>query len=425
MAGRAWSHSHLSDATLGGARGTIAGTMPRLPARSETRRRWLEPPRLRTLEDRTERRASWLELFFDLVFVVAIAELSHELVVDHSLIGFARFAGLFLPVFIAWQGFTIYADRFDTDDLLFRGVMLLGMLAIGALAVQVPDVAHGRSTGFVLAYAALRSLMVSLYLRSYLHVPEARALIVRYVGGYSIGIAVWVASLAVDEPARYVVWGVALAFEYALPIIVRRLHEMVPVDASHIPERFALFTIIVLGESVVAVALGAAGSDWRVASAAAATLGFLAVAGLWWVYFDVGAGLRLRRATGAILVFAYVHIPLLMALTVVAAGVSILIEQAGAAHLDLGGRVALAGGSALFLACVTVTQLATVRGLGSGVLVGRAVAALASVALVALGGVLDPVTFVGALDLLLAALVVAEIVLHQAADETETVTADR
>jgi low temperature requirement protein LtrA len=387
--------------------------MPRLPARSATRRPRLEPPRLRTLEDRTDRRASWLELFFDLVFVVAIAELSHELVVDHSLIGFARFAGLFLPVFIAWQGFTFYADRFDTDDLLFRGVMLLGMLAIGALAVQVPDVAHGRSSGFVLAYAVLRSLMVGLYLRSYIHVPEARPLIVRYAAGYSVGIAVWLASLAVDEPARYVVWGVALMFEYAVPILVRRIHASVPVDASHVPERFALFTIIVLGESVVAVALGAAGSDWRVASAAAATLGFLAVAGLWWVYFDVGAGLRLRRAAGTILLFAYVHIPLLMALTVVAAGVSILIEQSGAVHLDLGGRVALAGGSALFLTCVTVTQMATVRGLQSGVLVGRSAAALASLALVAAGGLLAPVAFVGALDLVLIVLVVVEIELHR------------
>ncbi len=81
------------------------------------------------------RHASYLELFFDVVFVVAIAQLAHELVVDHSLTGFARFAALYLPVFIAWQGFSIYADRFDTDDVLLRVVMLVGMLAIAALAV--------------------------------------------------------------------------------------------------------------------------------------------------------------------------------------------------------------------------------------------------------------------------------------------------
>jgi low temperature requirement protein LtrA len=133
--------------------------------------RLLRAPRLRTLEEGDGRRASYLELFFDLVFVVAIAQLAHELVVDHSLAGFGTFAGLFLPVFIAWQGFSFYADRFDTDDVLFRGVMLWAMLAIAALAIQIPDVAHGESAGFVVAYVILRSLMVALYLRSYVHVP--------------------------------------------------------------------------------------------------------------------------------------------------------------------------------------------------------------------------------------------------------------
>ncbi|MDQ3870647.1 MAG: low temperature requirement protein A, partial [Chloroflexota bacterium] len=220
--------------------------------------RLVRPPRLRTLEDAEIRHASYLELFFDLIFVVAIAQLAHELVLDHSLAGFATFAALYLPVFISWQGFSVYADRFDTDDIMFRSVIFLGMLAIAALAVQVPDVTHGDSTGFAIAYVALRSLMISLYLRSYRHVPEARPLVVRYTGGYSVGLALWLVSLAFDSPERYVLWGIALAWEYSLPTITRRLHSSIPVHASHLPERFALFTIIVLGESIVAVALGTA-----------------------------------------------------------------------------------------------------------------------------------------------------------------------
>ena len=149
--------------------------------------------RLRTLDEDRERHASWPELFFDVVFVVAIAQLAHELAVDHFLRGFAVFAALFLPVFIAWQGFTIY-DRFDTDDTVFRVAIFAAMLAIAALAVQVPDVAHGESTGFVVAYAVLRSLMVALYLRSYRHVPPARPLIARYAAGYSFGISLWLLS---------------------------------------------------------------------------------------------------------------------------------------------------------------------------------------------------------------------------------------
>ena len=122
----------------------------------------LLPPRLRTLEEGDGRRASYLELFFDLVFVVAIAQLAHELEIDHSLRGFGVFAALYLPVFLAWQGFSFYADRFDTDDVVFRVVMFTAMLAIAALAIQIPDVAHGDSAGFVVASVVLRSLMVGL-----------------------------------------------------------------------------------------------------------------------------------------------------------------------------------------------------------------------------------------------------------------------
>jgi len=172
---------------------------------------WLRPPRLRTLADvdaEEERHASWLELFFDLVFVVAIAELSHELVVNHTVSGFATFAVLFVPVFVAWQGFSFYADRFDTDDVFFRVCMLAAMLAVAALAIQIPSVAHGESSaGFALAYIAIRVLTVVLNLRAYRHVPLARPLIGRYVAAFSFSVGLWTVSLAVPEPWRFLLWG--------------------------------------------------------------------------------------------------------------------------------------------------------------------------------------------------------------------------
>jgi low temperature requirement protein LtrA len=367
--------------------------------------RLLRPPRLRSLED-GPRHASYLELFFDLVFVVAIAQLAHELVLDHSLAGFAIFAGLYLPVFIAWQGFSIYADRFDTDDLVFRVAVLLGMLAILALGVQVPDVAHGDATGFALAYIVLRALMIGLYVRSYVHVPEARPLVVRYAGGYSLGVAAWIVSLALDAPERYVLWGIALAWEYSLPWVVRSLHASIPVHASHVPERFALFTIIVLGESVLAVALGVAGRDWALSAAVIAALGFFVAASVWWVYFGHGVEFALERSTNAILTFAYVHIPLLAALTAVGAGITLAIEQSGRNGLDAGTRWALAGGAALYLACLTVAQRELVLGFLPRTALSRALAVVALVALAALGGGLDPVLYAALITAVLVALVV-------------------
>src|SRR5918995_7545564 len=313
------------------------------------------PPRLRTLADaEEERHASWLELFFDLVFVVAIAELSHELVVNHTLNGFAIFAALFVPVFVAWQGFSFYADRFDTDDVLFRVSMLIAMLAVAALAIQIPSATHGASTGFALAYVAIRSLTVALNLRAYRHVSLARPLIGRYVVAFSFSVALWTVSLAVPEPWRFLLWGIGLAADLGVPALIGpRFVGRVPIHASHIPERFALFTMIVLGESVVAVALGVAGSDWELSSAAGAALGFLAVACLWWTYFDVGA--------------------------------------------------------AVYLCCTSVIQDATARGILRTILGLRLSVVALLVALAFLGAGLRPVTFAAVMVALLVALVAFEI----------------
>ncbi|TME22842.1 MAG: low temperature requirement protein A, partial [Chloroflexi bacterium] len=194
---------------------------------------WFRPPLLRTAAGEAERRhATWLELFFDVVFVVAIAELSHQLVIDHSFFGFLRFAGLFIPVFVAWQGFMAYADRFDTDDLAFRLAFFTAMLAIAAMAVLIGDVARGqRSAGFILAYVTLRSLMLALYARAWFSVPEARPLIRFYGLGYALGAGIWLSSLAVPAPAKYVVWAIALTEELSLPPLTTRLHRRIRTSA--------------------------------------------------------------------------------------------------------------------------------------------------------------------------------------------------
>jgi low temperature requirement protein LtrA len=384
--------------------------------------RLLRPPRLRTLEDADHRHASYLELFFDLVFVVAIAQLSHELVLDHSLHGFAVFGALYLPVFIAWQGFTIYADRFDTDDVVFRLGILAGMLAILALAVQVPEAAAGHGTGFAVAYVVLRSLTIALYARAYVHVPAARPLIVRYGVGYSLGVSLWIVSLAVDAPERYVLWGIALTWEYALPWLARALFPSIPVHSSHVPERFALFTIVVLGESVLAVALGVAGRDWALSAAVIAVLGFAAAAAIWWMYFGHGVEFSLERSANGILVFAYAHIPLFAALTAVGAGIALAIDHSSDPGLDAGTRWAFAGGAALYLACLTVAQRRMSLYFLPLTAQSRAVGAVVLVTFAAFGGGLEPVAFTAVATAVLVGLVVVKLwSAHRAgvADEVE------
>jgi low temperature requirement protein LtrA len=371
---------------------------------------WLVAPRLRTaLEETEERRASWLELFFDLVFVIAIADLSHQLVVDHSATGFLEFAGLFVPVWVAWQGYMAYADRFDSDDLAFRVAYFAAMLAIAAMAVLVGDVAVGVHTGgFALAYVALRSIMLALYARAWFSAPEARPIIRFYGIGYSVGVAIWLASLAFDSPTRYVLWGVALVLDLSLPPLSTRMRRRVPTSATHFPERWALFTLIVLGESVVAVGLETAGSDWRVDSAAAAILGFAGVAAIWWIYFDRQAGVALRGSTMTVVVYSYAHLPLLMGLAAMSAGLRLLIERAGEDHLGAGPSAAFLGGVVVFLLSLVATRTVTIGGvrwIGISLKLGTAAALLV---LLAVESALPPVALAGGLAVVLGALVFVE-----------------
>jgi low temperature requirement protein LtrA len=377
----------------------------------ESPARWLVAPRLRTLAEREEeRRATWLELFFDLVFVVAIAQLSHELVLDHSLDGFLRFAGLFVPVWVAWQGFSFYADRFDTDDLVFRGAYFAAMLAIATMAVLVSDVAHGDSSAaFAVSYIVLRSILLALYARAWLAVPEARVLIRFYGLGYASSVVIWLASLAVDTPARYVMWAVALAVDLSLPpIAAGTLHHRVPTSGLHAAERWALFTMIVLGESVVVVALGAADADWDLDSASAAVLGSLAVAGVWWLYFDRQDSIVLRGGTPNVVVFSYAHLPLLMGLAATSAGLSLLIERAGEDRLGVGPSAAYVGGVVVFILALVAARSATIVGPHRlGVSLKLATAAVL-VALIAIQSLVPPLALAATLAFVLWVLVVVE-----------------
>ena len=319
-----------------------------------TRQRWLRPPQLRTLDDQGERHATWLELFFDLVFVISIAELVHTLEDYRSLGDFLGTAGLFVAVWWAWVGYTVYADRFDTDDLLHRALVLAGMLAVIAMALSVHDALHGGSAQFALTFVAVRGIVLVLNARARRHAAPARPLLNLFLAAFSTGAALWLVSVFVPEPARYVLWGVALVIELSTPWVGYRRIARAPVHASHLVERFGLFTLIVLGESVISVAQGAADVDWTSATLAAAVAGFLIVAGLWWLYFDrleEGAVRSVLRA----LVWNYAHLPLLAGLVSVAVGTEYAVREASTGQLERTTAVALGAGTALYLLATVVT----------------------------------------------------------------------
>ena len=366
----------------------------------------LRPPRLRTDEERS---ASWLELFFDLVFVVAIAQLGLVLADDLSPGGFARFFLLFVPVWWSWVGYTNYADRFDTDDPVFRGMMLAGMLGMAALAVSVPDAFSGGSGAFALSYVGVRTVLILLYERARRNVPAARSLISVTMGVFVFGTALWVLSLLISEPWRFGLWGLALVVEGSTPWVARRAMASVPYHASHLPERYGLFTIIVLGESLVAVVLGVGGTDWGLASASASAGGFLIAACLWWVYFDFIELVDIKRTLLARNVFIYGHLIIALGLTTIGVGVKKAILYSGEPYLPAAGSWVLCGGTALFLTAIGLIYAVSTPSFGPYVLFARVGTAGVAVLLGVVGIAVPSTALVGMLLVAMLMLVAFEV----------------
>lgn len=315
---------------------------------------WLQPPRLRVGErNETEHRhATWLELFYDLVFVVAVSQLAHNLSKDISWMGFLSFAALFVPVWWAWIGATFYANRFDTDNVIRRLLMGLQMLAVASMAVNIHHGLGETSVGFALSYAAARAVLVFEYLVAGWFVPEARQLTNQYAKGFSIGALLWIISVLTPPPFRFVLWAVGLAIDFAAPLTITHIQRQLPPHPEHLPERFGLFTIIVLGEAVIAVVNGVSEMQWSGVSAVTAIFGFMTAFSLWWIYFEnvEGSALETARTSGRIKilqVWLYIHLPLVIGLAATGVGVEHIVTSDTHLALPAADRWLICGSVAL------------------------------------------------------------------------------
>jgi low temperature requirement protein LtrA len=293
-----------------------------------------KPPRLRFGQEAgIERHASWLELFYDLVFVAAVAQLAKILSDDYSWLGILRFSILFVPVWWAWVGHTFYLTRFDTEDVGHRLLTFAQMTAATSLAVHVPAALGATSTGFALSYAAVRFILVAEYLRAGRHIPEVRPLTSRYASGFGAAASLWALSALVPAPWRFGLWGVALAVDFLTPLTAGQLHVRFPPHLMHLPERFGLFTIIVIGEAVVSVVMGIGTGGLTFGSGMVGLMGLLVAFALWWGYFEGARGAAVRALSARSHVrryqqWLYAHLPLLMGITATAVGVKHIIHQA-------------------------------------------------------------------------------------------------
>lgn len=341
----------------------------------------VRPPSLRTGEARS---ATSLELFFDLAYVLTVGELANLLVSHHDWSGTGRFAGFFLVVFLSWVGFTLYANRFDTDDLVFRVAKFVAMAAILGCAASIYSATGAKTTAFAGSYLIGRLVLVGLYLRAWRHVPDARSTIAVYVAAMSTVAALWAVSLATPVRISFWLWGVAAVIDLAAPVIASRRHDRAPLHLEHLPERFGLLVILVLGEMAAAIVLGVHDTDWAAGSVVIAVAGFVTAAAAWWLYFDVSGSVSsraLQRAGEETAAdgdegeevderhdfFVFGHLPLTGGIVAAGVGVEDLVVHPST-PLPSAGSWLLVGGLALFTTGAALIQGGSQRRAGRALL---------------------------------------------------------
>ena len=308
------------------------------------------------------RRVSWLELFFDLVFVVIVAVLASSLAEARDLLAFTL---QFIAIFWVWNAFTYYTERFESAGIESRVFTFIGIVAVAGLAVWGTDGLGANYVGFALSYLLARSLNIALWLRAGYHVPRFRRAALGFLAGFLIATALLAVSFFVPEGARLTLWTVAVVLEIATPSITARFQAgLPPVTEDKFPERFGLFTMIVLGETVaeiiqsVAAANGVA--DLSALTIVDAILGLAVGFGMWWIYYDFVARRPARQRFSTVLIWVYLHMVMLIGIVLVGVGIARGLQSA-AGPMEPFARSLLLGGLSLTLFTIAAIETTLAR----------------------------------------------------------------
>jgi low temperature requirement protein LtrA len=321
-----------------------------------------EPPRLRT-KDEGERPTSWLEFFFDLVFVVAVDQVARRLEHDVTGHGTLVYFALYGPVWWAWVGFVIYTDRFGTDDITDR---LMTLVQIGAALVIAAAAMHAtaeRAASFAIAYGVFRLILAARYALAAHYVREARTESSRESIGFALAGLIWLLSAAVPAPWRFWMWGAGFAIDLLTPFASPRMHRIVPPDPHHIEERFGTFINISLGVGFVSLVEAMRDQAWSGALLATAALSLFIGFSIWWGYFDTldqAPIAEVRKSDRAVPYKTWIFAQFPLAAGVAAAGVAVgsLAREADAGVLEGSLRWLVCGMVALCYVAHAIVHIA-------------------------------------------------------------------
>jgi low temperature requirement protein LtrA len=311
--------------------------------------------------DEEHRSATVLELFFDLCFVVAVAQaasaLHHEVAADHVGDGVVGYAMVFFAIWWAWMNFTWFASAYDTDDVAYRLTTLVQIAGALILAAGVPDAMDGSDFAVItFGYVVMRLAMVTQWLRAAAADPPHRHSSLRFAAGIALVQLGWVLRLLLPEGLGMASFLVLAAAELVVPILAERAAPTTW-HPQHIAERYGLFTLIVLGECVLASTLAiqsALAEDAALADlATTAAGGLLTVCGMWWLYFAKEAS-ELLTSLRAGIIWGYGHYLIFASAAAVGAGLAVNVDHL-THHAAIGPRGAAGAFTipvALFLVAV-------------------------------------------------------------------------
>jgi low temperature requirement protein LtrA len=308
-----------------------------------------------------------LELFFDLVFVLAITQCTALMAATPTWRGLAQGLLVLGVLWWSWVGYAWLTSVVDPEEGAVRLVMFLAMAAFLICALCVPEAFGSEALLFTLAYGVVRVAHILLFLLASRDDPELRRATLGLAVSTAIGVGLLLLAAATDDALQGGLWALALLLDMGGPLLIDPAGwRLVP---GHFAERHGLIVIIALGESIVALGTGA-GAHVDAGVVIAAVLGIVVAACLWWLYFDVVAPVSTRRLIAAAAgpernrlardSFSYLHFPMVAGIVLVALGMKKALAHV-VDPLQLVPTVAMLGGTALYLLAHVAFRLRNVK----------------------------------------------------------------
>ncbi len=320
-------------------------------------------------------RVTYAELFFDLVFVFAMTQISHTLLAHFTPLGALQVTLLFLAVWWVWVFTSWITNWLDPEKTPVRLLLFAMMLGGLVLSTSIPTAFDGRGLWFAIAYAAMQvGKTVFLWVSTPPSSPRIRMNAIRITAWLSLSAVFWIAGGLAQGELRLGLWAIALVIEYISPAVrfwiprhgASSVADWV-IEGGHMAERCALFVIIALGESVVVTGATFAELAWSAESLAAFVSVLAGSIAMWWIYFHIGAEAgseRISRSSEpgrlARLAYTYLHMPIVAGIIVAAVADELVLKHPGG-HSDAKTVISAIGGPLLFL-CGTVLFKQSFRG---------------------------------------------------------------